>query len=306
MPFRNIIFLVASVTAGILLFLLLAIFLIDIINLIVKIPPKLGGFFVLSLAISVSAFSVWNAFQIKITEMGISVKGLKNEVRIIHISDVHIGHVRGRNFMLNLVDLTNNQNPDVVFITGDLFDGKSRLTQESIEPLSQIKASVYFVEGNHDGYAGIKTVKQYLRSLNVNVLENEIVNFGELQIVGLNYMPPDQETKGIHAFYKSTIRESLDSLYIDKTRPAVMLHHSPEGIKYASAHGIDLFLAGHTHGGQLFPVNLITKLMFSYNKGLNEFGNTKIIVSQGVGTVGPPMRVGTKSEIILIKLVPVN
>jgi predicted MPP superfamily phosphohydrolase len=302
--FGNIMYVMATVTVGFLLYLLLSTFLVDIIHLIVKISPKICGIIVLFFAVVITVFGVWNAFHIRVTEIEIPIKDLKKEIRIIHISDVHIGHVRGKDFMQNLVDITNSQNPDVVFITGDLFDGRSRLNQESISPLSQIKAPVYFVEGNHDGYAGVKTVKQYLRNLNVNVLENQVVNFGELQIVGLNHMRPDQETKDMHAFNNSSIKEVLDSLNIDETKPTVMLHHSPEGIKYASAHGIDLFLAGHTHAGQVFPINFVTNLLFSYNRGLHEFENTKIFVSQGVGTVGPPLRVGTKSEIILIKLVP--
>ncbi len=301
----NVMYFLSSVLAGTLLYLLLSVFLTDITHLIFKtIPPKTLGIVALSVTIAVSAFGVWNAFKLRVTEIEIPVKGLQKEIRIIHISDVHVGHLRGESFIRELAELTNAQNPDVVFITGDLFDGKSRLTQESISPLKLIKAPVYFVAGNHDGYAGVKTVKQFLRNLDINILENQVINFGELQIIGLNHMRSDPDTHDIHASNTSSIKETLDSLDFDESKPTVMLHHSPEGIKYASQHGIDLILSGHTHAGQFFPINLITAMMFPYNRGLHSYEGTKIFVSQGAGTVGPPLRVGTRSEIILIKLVP--
>lgn len=300
----NAMYFLSSVLAGALLYLLLSTFLIDIIHLIFKIQPKTLGIIALALTICISTYGVWNAFKIRVTEREVPIKGLTNEIRIVHISDVHVGHLRGADFIRELAELTNEQNPDIVFITGDLFDGKSRLTQESIEPLTLIKAPVYYVEGNHDKYAGINTVKQYLRNLKINVIENQVVNFGELQIVGLNHMRPDPETQDMHASNTHSIKETLDSLIIDESKPTIMLHHSPEGIKYAAQHGIDLILSGHTHSGQLFPINLITALMFKYNSGLDSYEGTTINVSQGTGTVGPPLRVGTRSEIVLIKLVP--
>ena len=300
----DVIFFLSSVLVGILMYLLLSLFLIDIIHLIFKVHPKIFGLVVIGLTIAVSTFGVWNAFHIRVTEREISIKGLTKEIKIIHISDVHVGHLRGEAFIHELAELVNEQNPDIVFITGDLFDDKSRLTQESIEPLTLINTPIYFVEGNHDNYAGVATVKLYLRNLNINVLENQVVNFGELQIIGLNHMRSDQETHDIHASKTNSIKETLDSLEIDESRPTIMLHHSPEGIKYASQHGIDLILSGHTHSGQFFPINLITALMFPYNSGVHSYEGTKINVSQGTGTVGPPFRVGTRSEIILIKLVP--
>jgi predicted MPP superfamily phosphohydrolase len=174
-------------------------------------------------------------------------------------------------------------------------------------PLTQLKAPVYFVEGNHDRYTGVETIKSLLRELGIHVLENELTNWNELQVIGLNHMRADNETYNMHAAGNhATIKSTLEKLPINPNKPAVLLHHSPDGIKYAAEHGVDLYLAGHTHGGQLFPIKYIADLIFAYNKGLYDFMGTKIFVSQGTGTFGPPMRVGTKSEMAIINLKPLR
>ena len=118
-------------------------------------------------------------------------------------------------------------------------------------------------------------------------------------------MMADSNTYNMHAAgNSSTIKGTLERLQVNKNKPAILLHHSPDGIKYASQYGIDLYLAGHTHAGQLFPIKYIAGLIFEYNKGLHEFNGTKLFVSQGAGTFGPPMRVGTISEMTVIDLVP--
>ena len=304
--FGNIFYVVASFVLGFMLYLLLSVLFVDLINLIFKIQAKHIGILVLALSVSVSIYGVINAFTIRKTEIEVPVANLKNEIRIVHLSDMHIGHFRGKNFVQKVVNKTISLNPDIVVITGDLFDGKINLKAENLEPLKQIKAPIYFVEGNHDNYTGIKTIKSYLRNIGIIVLENEIIEYENLQIIGLNHLRANRHTRDIHASNSYSIEEALDSIAIDSLKPSILLHHSPEGIEYAYNHGVDLYLSGHTHAGQIFPINLITNMMFPYNKGLHEYQKTKIFVSQGVGTVGPPMRVGTRSEVVLIRLTPKN
>ena len=253
----------------------------------------------------VSLYGIWNSFQTKVTEIDIPVKGLQKEIRAVHLSDIHIGHFRGKGFLQEIVNKTNYQNPDVVFLTGDLFDGKIRLSQENISPLKKLQAPVYFVNGNHDGYTGVEIIKEYLRNINVRVLENEIDHFGELQIIGLNHMRSVPDKADMHAAPGGpSIKETLAAMEINPAQPTVLLHHSPDGIEYADQHGVDLYLAGHTHAGQLFPIIYLNELIFKYNRGLHQFKETRILVSEGLGTFGPPMRLGTKSEIILLRLKP--
>ena len=135
------------------------------------------------------------------------------------------------------------------------------------------------------------------------MLENEVTNWGEFQIIGLDNMPADSQSVNMHTTGdRVTIKAILSTLDIDKEKPSILLHHSPVGINYANEQGVDLYLAGHTHGGQLFPVNYIVKLMFPYSKGLYEYNGTNIYVSQGTGTFGPPLRVGTRSELAVVIL----
>ncbi len=303
--FGSIIYVFAAITMGVLLYLVLAVLLVDAGNLLLKFSPRTSGFTVLAITLLVSLYGILNSWNIQITQHEVPVKGLKKEMRAMHLSDIHIGHFRGNNFLKKIVAKTNKENVDAVFITGDLFDGRINLTKEELLPLTQLKAPVYFIEGNHDRYTGIGTIKQYLRETGVHVLENELASFGELQIIGLNHMRADNETFDMHAAGNhATIKSTLNKLPIDKNKPTVLLHHSPDGIKYANQFGVDLYLAGHTHAGQLFPIKYIANLIFAYNKGLHDYKGTKIFVSQGTGTFGPPMRVGTISEIAVINLKP--
>lgn len=295
----------AATLMGVLLFLLISLLLVDLITLFVKIKPLVHGILVVSLTLSVSVYGILNAYNTRVSMLEIPVKGLKKETEILHLTDIHIGHFRGPKFLTRIVRKANNLDPDIVVITGDLFDGRIRLKQEVLSPLEELRAPVYFVDGNHDGYTGVEKVKELVRNAGIEVLENRLVDLDDIQLVGLNHMLPDSTTTGMHAaLSKNTIKNTLPELNIDKVKPSVLLHHSPDGIEYANDAGIDVYLAGHTHGGQLFPVNFINDLIFKYNKGLHSYKGTSIFVSYGAGTFGPPMRVGTRSEIALIKLVP--
>jgi len=301
----SLVYCTAAITMGFLLYLLFSLLLTDLVHLFVKFPPKIFGLVSVLMAVIVSLFGIWYSFRTKVTEIEIPLKGLQKEIRAVHLSDIHIGHFRGKGFLQKIVDISNQQKPDVIFLTGDLFDGKIRLSQENIEPLKQLKTPVFFVNGNHDGYSGVETIKEYLRNINIRVLENEVEHFGEIQIVGLNHMRSDPDRQDMHAAPGGpTIRETLAGIEISKSEPTILLHHSPDGIEHADQYGVDLYLAGHTHAGQLFPVTYVNELIFKYNRGLHQYNQTKILVSEGIGTFGPPMRIGTKSEILSIQLKP--
>jgi predicted MPP superfamily phosphohydrolase len=297
------IFIVAATTMGFVLYLLLSTIVVDVVSLFLKAKPIYYGLAVLSLAAMVSIYGIWNAKQLKLTEVDITIKGLQKSIRAAHLTDTHLGHFRGAGNLQNIVETINRQNVDVVFFTGDLLDSKIQLKPESMLPLQGLNAPIFFVEGNHDEYTGVKAIKDYLRSIGVNVLNNQVTQWGELQIIGLTFMVADSHASSPHASPNGpNIQNVLESMEIEKEKPTVLLHHGPNGVKYANKAGVDLYLAGHTHAGQLWPATYVAKMIFEYNKGLHDFNGTKVYVSQGTGTFGPPMRVGTESELAILNL----
>jgi predicted MPP superfamily phosphohydrolase len=301
----NIFYLIAATLMGILLYLIISALFVDLLHFIIKVKPVFYGIAAISLTLIISAYGIWNSYNLKTTQITIPLKGITRQVRAMHVSDVHLGHFRGKTFMQKIVDATKKQDVDLVFITGDLFDGKYNLNMDVLSPLKELVIPIYFVEGNHDGYSGLKSIKTNLRQTGVHVLENEVSPWGELQIIGLNHMPAGSDAVDMHSNNQGvTIKNVLSSLKIDTDIPSILLHHSPNGVKFANEAGVDLFLAGHTHAGQLFPIDYISRLMFQYYRGAYDYNGTRIFVSEGAGTVGPPMRVGTKSEIAVITLKP--
>ena len=302
--FGSLLYKTAAVLVGFTLYFLLSVLIVDLANLFVKLPPGLMGGISLGLASLVFLFGLTNSFNTKITKRDISISGITDTLKIAHLSDIHIGHFRGPKFLQQIVNKTNSQNPDIVVITGDMFDGSIRLNEKVLNPLRQLQAPVFFVNGNHDVYSGLKSVYESLQKTGVHVLKNEIAESHGLQIIGLNHMSADSSSGGMHATQGGpTMKDVLNKLNIDRNKPTLLLHHSPDGIEYASRHGVDLYLAGHTHGGQQFPVTIVNELLFKFNRGLHSYGNTQIYVSTGIGTFGPPVRIGTKSEIVIINLV---
>lgn len=301
--FGGLLYGTAAIVTGTLLYLLLSLLVTDLARIFLQMKPVTYGIISFSLTVVVVVYGLWNASNTKLSTVNLSITHLKEEVRIMHLSDIHLGHFRGKAYLQKLVDMTMAQDPDLVVITGDLFDGRVQLKQETLDPLRQLTVPVLFVEGNHDGYSGVEEIKKILREAGVRVLENEIVQVRGMQVIGLNHMPADEGAPSMHAGqHKSTIRKVLGAMEIAPGLPSVLLHHSPDGIEYAVDKGIDLYLAGHTHGGQLFPVNYINDILFHFNRGLTNHNGTKIFVTQGAGTFGPPMRVGTRSEIVLLHL----
>lgn len=188
-------------------------------------------------------------------------------------------------------------------MNGDLVDGQEGLKPELYEKFKPLSVPIYFTGGNHEDSVGLKEVEQQLRENGVIVLNNEIVTMKGIQLLGLNYMNADEDAYDPHDSGNSeTIKSTLEKLKQDK--PIVIAHHSPVGVKYMQAAGADIVLAGHTHAGQLFPAAIVAPFMFEYLKGLYDLGGTKVYVSEGMGTFGPPLRVLTESENTLIKLVP--
>jgi predicted MPP superfamily phosphohydrolase len=299
----HITYITAATLLGFVLYVLISTIAIDLVGLLVKMQPLNQAIISVAIALTISIYGILNANIVRVNEVDINISGLNNNIRAAHLTDTHIGHMRSGKTLQKVVGKINDQSVDVVFFTGDLLDSKITLTESSMKPLGNLNAPIYFVEGNHDEYTGVDAIKDYLRSIGVIVLENEIKNFQDLQIIGLTYMNADEKQVGPHTNANGpNVKAILADLDPDPNKPSVLLHHGPNGIKYASDAGVDLYLAGHTHGGQLWPITHFAGLIFEYNKGLHKHNETQVYVSQGTGTFGPPMRVGTYSELTILNL----
>lgn len=258
----------------------------------------------IAVAVGFTMLGALSANILSVETQEISVAGLEQDLTVMHLSDVHLGHHRGREFMERVVQETNQANPDFVVITGDLVDGNIALEPHVLEPLSSFDAPVYFVIGNHETYVDLDRALSLIAEQGIRILRNERVDIHGIQLIGLDYMNADEETFDMHPVGDRTIREELPKIPATEDIPLLVLHHSPVGLEYVVAAGATLMLAGHTHAGQVFPGTVLAPLIFRLNKGLYDYEGMQIFVSQGAGTYGPRMRLGSKNTIHALKLIP--
>lgn len=303
----HIVYKIALITTGIYLFALLSLLAIDSSNIFLKLSPTNFGRVWLIAIFALSIYGYIQSSIIQKTHYNVPIENITDQIKIAHLSDVHIGHFRNKNHLNRIVKKTNEENPDFVVITGDYLDSKFTLDIKHFSPLQNLNAPVYFVNGNHDNATDTQEIEDYMRKVGVNVLHNQTSHYKDLEIIGLSHMAADNSQRDVHTrTYQETIKDILPKLSTNNSQAKLLLHHSPNGIKYANKAGINLYLTGHTHAGQLFPFNIATKFMFEYYKGINTYKETTVIVSEGIGTFGPPFRLGSKSEIIFITLSPEN
>lgn len=296
-------FKMTQIWIGVIPFLFLFLLVYELVKCFVDISKKKSALTILILSALVTGYGMYHARGYQVYQVDIPLKGLKQEVKIFHIPDIHIGPFRGKKTMEALVSDIKVLEPDFVLINGDIVDGMVGLKHESFAPLKDITCPAYFTGGNHDAYVGRQKLQKILQQFGVKILDNEIVRIKGIQLIGLDYMNGDNEGYDPHASErKDTIKSVIPTMLIDEKIPAVAVHHSPTGIKYLSQAGVDLLLAGHTHGGQMFPATLIAKMQFPYLVGLSVYDKMNIYISQGVGTYGPPIRIGTEGEATLITL----
>ena len=292
----------AGVFFGAYIYLTLALMAFHLIGLAIDIPGRLAVLCGTGMAVTLAAIGFWQAGSFMVTEVEIPIDRLKRDVTLMHISDIHIGHQRGRNYLERIVSETNRRKPDFTLINGDLVDSAIALEPGALEPLARFEAPVYFTTGNHESYVDTARALAIIASHGIRVLHNEVIETHGLRLVGLDYMNADENTFDMHSVNKLTIKEELAKIPIGEDKPVILMHHSPVGLKYVSARGIALMLSGHTHAGQMFPATIATQWLFPLNRGLHFRDGTFFFVSQGAGTFGPRMRIGSSNEINLVRL----
>ena len=316
---------------GFLLYLFLTIMIADIIRLILKRHGKLSksklfskrGYFIngiicLIIISSLCIYGVINAHKIHSTyyDININKSNYKSDMKVVLVSDLHIGYSIGIKDIGNMVNLINKENADLVIIAGDIYDNNFDGIQnpdEMIRILKSIKSKngVYAVYGNHDvnektlaGFTfnynekkiSLPEMDNLLEKSNIKLLRDETVLINDsLYLIGRRDASKPGDVKS-----RKSIEELIEN--IDKVKPIFLIDHQPREIKKISNNGIDLDLSGHTHGGQLFPLNIIMKLMWKNGNGYKKYNNMNSVVTSGVGLYGPNMRIGTKAEVVTINV----
>jgi predicted MPP superfamily phosphohydrolase len=244
-----------------------------------------------------SAWGVVNANWIRVKKITVRLPNLTHSWRgrtAVLASDLHLGHLRHRGFSHRIVRLIGALKPNIVFVAGDFFDGTQVDAREVAAPWKYLRApfGTYFVTGNHELFRGESLYLEALRLAGIRVLQNEKVTADGLQILGVPYH---------HATHAGHLRSVLTQLAIDPRAASILLTHAPDQPAITAEAGIGLQLSGHTHRGQFFPFTWITRRIYrQFTYGLSKLGETQFYTSSGAGTWGPPLRVGSPSEIVQI------
>jgi len=266
---------------------------------------RIGIFTVVFVSLVVLAGHI-NALNTRVREISLNIhKKIKGnpEMKVLMASDIHLGALIGENREERLVNIIINQKPDLVLLCGDLVDGDvaSALRKNLGRQIQKIKTplGVYAIAGNHEYIGGIQKTLPYLESININILRDKtLILPNGVQLVGRD--DRDNRRMGDSAGRKS-LKELMTEL--DKSYPIIVMNHQPFNLDEAVTEGgVDLHLSGHTHHGQLWPLNYITKAVFELSWGFLKKGDTNFYVSSGFGSWGPPVRLGNTPEVVVFNL----
>jgi hypothetical protein len=241
---------------------------------------------------------VFNASWTRITRITVRLANLPaawHGRRAALISDLHLGHVRNGSFLRRMVAKILTEAPDAIFIAGDLYDGTAIDAQRAAQPLSRLVApqGVYFVAGNHEQFGDDSKYLHAIAAAGVRVLSNEKVEVDGLQIVGVPYRNATRDGQFLSV---------LQSIRLDRERASILLTHAPDHPEIAEAAGVSLQLSGHTHLGQFIPWSWMARRIYrQFVYGLSRIGNMQVFTSSGAGTWGPPLRLGSNPEIVMLE-----
>ena len=298
---------VGSYSLAFLYYAFLLLILIDILRLLdrwlgiipdrIKQSPAKTGMAVICLQAGLLVYGSWNAWNPVFTSYEISIPkttSTADQLHVIMISDLHLCEVVNNGRLAEIVDRINQRNPDLIIIGGDLINGDiSPFVEQNMgSTLLQLqsKLGTYMVLGNHDGHGNEMT--PYFQNAGITVLSDQY------QLIDNSFYLVGEDFGDF--LNTASSQHSLSDIMvgINKDLPIILLKHSPSNLEDARIHGVDLQLSGHTHQGQLFPNNLITKLMYETDWGYLRKGDLQVIVSTGFGTWGPPIRIGNTPEVV--------
>lgn len=260
------------------------------------------GIFFFGIAKLITLFGVITAYSPKVVTWEVRSSVLASAwsgKKIVLISDTHLGHLYKARFIRNVVELVNKEKPDIIFHAGDIIDGPTFDYNKVFEPLNDLQSNLgtFYTEGNHErysrDYANFRAEFEKIKTI-TDMTDKKTIVLGT-QILGLSYK--EHETPAETAM-------RLDAVGFDGTTPSIVLLHNPLHARIVAEKGASLVLSGHTHGGQCFPMTLIIKKIYGhYGHGVTYTNGHPSVTTFGVGAAMSPLRVGTASEIVVLKIV---
>lgn len=266
-------------------------------------PRNSGALFFIVTSLSIAAIMYVGNRKFRypvVTKQKITINksaGDISSMRIVAVSDLHLGYLIDKRYAKRYVELIMEQEPDLVLFIGDIIDAE-------IAPLANQKMNedflklnppmgVYGCTGNHEYRYQAETKINWLNNeANITMIRDSAVLIdNSFYIVGREDLVYPKRTD-----LKSIIEEQS----IDTSLPMIVLNHTPNNLDEEMENGADLALYGHTHEGQIFPFNIIVRMMFEVSSGYKQKENTHVFVSSGLGLSGPQYRIGTKSEVVVL------
>ena len=240
---------------------------------------------------------VTREYNITINKRAVDVKNL----RIAAVSDIHLGSIIRKRSLKKMSQMIKDMKPDIVLLLGDIVDGeigpvlRGDLLQYFTWP--ECTDGLYAITGNHEFIGGASRTIPYIESKGIRVLKDEIVTLpGGIQLIGRI----DRDSFRFYRKERMKLGELMNQ--VDTNKPVILLDHQPFHLEESEKYGVDLELSGHTHNGQMWPLNYVTAMIYELSCGYLKKGNSQFIVSSGYGLWGPRVRSGSRSEVMMINI----
>lgn len=280
------------------LYMAVALIIADVVHWIVPAFHH-GVWYALGATLAVLAAGYINYRHLHVEHLTIETEKVieGGRVRIVAMSDVHLGRGTTRRDLARYIDTVNAQNPDIIVIVGDLIDNSILPVKRAdmCREFERVAArhGIYMAAGNHEYISGINECRNYLQTTPIQLLSDSIAS----PVNGVDIICRDDR--------QNRHRKSLDRLLSKRNIDhfIVVLDHQPNAIMESHKNGVDLHLSGHTHRGQVFPLNLLTDHLFEQSHGHRTWGDMHAYVMTGISLWGPPFRIGTRSELLVVDIV---
>jgi len=309
---------VGSFWFAFLLYFVLILFLIDITRFFdhfssflpanLRVPSDVtkfySGIIVLSIVLLIVAAGFINRTNFKINSIELSLPkkaSTLNELNVVMFSDLHLSPINDNDFLEKIILKVNSLNPDIVLLPGDIVDDKSGILRRNnigtaFQKLNP-KYGIIACTGNHEFINNADSAVKFMEDYGIKVLRDEFINIDDkFYVIG-------REDRSGNNFIGRKRKELQDILSGSTGElPSILLDHTPVGLNEAVKDKIDLQLSGHTHNGQMFPLNFLTKMIYEISWGYLKKDATQFYVSSGVGTWGPPVKLASDAEIVNLKI----